>query len=327
MRGAFATRSNRPQKDPVTMSDCETWRVRLGVLAVSVVMTGPTAFAQEIGEQPLTLKRAVALSVAHSSELALATARHAVAEGQEAQARAPFRPSLFTGSGAAYTNGFPLTWSSGAPSVFNLAYVQTLFNPVLRGQVRAAKERTEVERLGLDRSRDAVILRTAIVFLDLVHVRHALDVQHRARDAAIPVIYVNDNFGKWQSNFSKLITHCLEENVRGRPIVELLQPTDDDYFVLKPKQSGFYASTLDILLAYLQVESLIITGVAGNICVLFTAHDAYMRDFHLVIPADCIASKTVQENASALKHMKNVLKADIRPSMELDMRALKRKAE
>ena len=180
-------------EDPVTMSDFETWRLRLGVLAVCVVLTGPTAFAQENGEQPLTLKRAVALSVAHSSELALATARHAVAEGQEAQARAPFRPSLFTGSGAAYTNGFPLTWSSGAPSVFNLAYVQTLFNPVLRGQVRAAKERTEVERLGLDRSRDAVILRTAIVFLDLVHVRHALDVQHRARDAARRIQEINSN--------------------------------------------------------------------------------------------------------------------------------------
>jgi len=70
-----------------------------------------------------------------------------------------------------------------------------------------------------------------------------------------------------------------------------------------------------------------ITGIAGNIRVLFTAHDAYMRDFHLMIPADCIASKTVQENASALKHRKNVLKADIRPSAELDIRALKRKAE
>lgn len=147
------------------------------------------------------------------------------------------------------------------------------------------------------------------------------------RDAAIPVIYVNDNFGKWQSSFSKLITHCLEDDVRGRPVVELLQPTDEDYFVLKPKQSGFYASTLAVLLDYLQVETLIITGVAGNICLLFTAHDAYMRDFHLIIPADCIASKTVQENTSALKHMKNVLKADIKPSMDLDIRVLKREAD
>jgi len=148
-------------------------------------------------------------------------------------------------------------------------------------------------------------------------------LKQRARGAAIPVIYVNDNFGKWQSNFSTLIAHCLADGVRGRPVVELLQPAEDDYFVLKPKQSGFYASTLDILLDYLQVETVIITGVAGNICVLFTAHDAYMRDLQLVIPSDCIASRTVHENTAALKHMKNVLKADIRPSTDLDIQALK----
>ena len=152
-------------------------------------------------------------------------------------------------------------------------------------------------------------------------------LKHQVQKAGIPVIYVNDNFGKWRSNFSKLITHCLEDNVRGKPIVELLRPTEDNYFVLKPKQSGFYASTLDILLDYLQVETLIITGVAGNICVLFTAHDAYMRDLHLIIPADCIASRTIRENTAALKHMKSVLKADIRPSVDLDIRALKRKAD
>jgi outer membrane protein TolC len=168
----------------VTASDSETRRVALGILAVCAVLTGPTAFAQENEQQPLSLSRAVTLSLEHSSELALATARHALAEGQEAQARAAFRPSLFTGSGAAYTNGFPLTANGGAPSVFNLSYVQTLFNPTLRGQARAAKERTEVERLGLQRSRDAVTVRTALVFLDLVQVRHSLDVQHQARDAA-----------------------------------------------------------------------------------------------------------------------------------------------
>ena len=166
------------------MSDLKTWRVRIGIVAICALLTGPIAFAQENDQQPLTLKRAIALGVEHSSELALATARYDLAEGQEAQARAPFRPSLFTGSGAAYTNGFPLTANGGAPAVFNLSYVQTLFNPPLRGQARAAKERSEVERLGLDRSRDAVILRTALVFLDLVQVRQALDVQRRARDAA-----------------------------------------------------------------------------------------------------------------------------------------------
>src|SRR5262245_33492401 len=132
----------------VTMIDREMRLAALGVLAVCALLAGPAAFAQENEQQPLTLRRAITLSLQHSSEVALATARHALAEGQEALARAPFRPSLFTGSGAAYTNGFPLI-SGGAPSLFNVSYAQTLFNPSLRGQARAAKARTEVERLGL----------------------------------------------------------------------------------------------------------------------------------------------------------------------------------
>ena len=181
------------------MSDFETPRITLGMFVVCALVTGPAiaegpeAFGLQSDGQPLTLTRAVALSVERSSDLAIAQARHTLAEGQEAQARAPFRPNLSTGSGAAYTSGFPLTSGGGAPSVFNLSYVQTLFNPPLRGQVRAAKERTEVERLGLEQSRDVVILRTAIVFLDLVRVRHALDVQRGAKDAALRIQDINRN--------------------------------------------------------------------------------------------------------------------------------------
>jgi outer membrane protein TolC len=155
----------------------------LVIVGVCRLLTGPTAFAQENEQQPLTLRRAVALAVEQSSELALAKARYAVAEQQEAQALAPFRPSLFTGSGAAYTNGFPMTPGGAAPAILNLSYVQTLFNPPLRGQARAAAQRVEVERLGLERCRDAVILRTTLVFIDLVQVRQALEAQRRARDA------------------------------------------------------------------------------------------------------------------------------------------------
>jgi nicotinamidase-related amidase len=94
--------------------------------------------------------------------------------------------------------------------------------------------------------------------------------------------------------------------------------------VLKPKHSGFFSTTLDILLDYLQVKTLILTGVAANICVLFTANDAYMRDFHLVVPGDAVASNTEEENWYALEQMRVVLKADIRPTTELDLAALKR---
>jgi nicotinamidase-related amidase len=149
-------------------------------------------------------------------------------------------------------------------------------------------------------------------------------LKRRAKEAGIPAIYVNDNFGRWQSDFNKLLKHCLEEDVCGRPIAELLKPEEDDYFVLKPKHSGFFSTTLDTLLEYLQVKILILTGFTGNICVLFTANDAYMRDFHLVIPSDCVASSDSDENRHALEQMRRVLKADTRPSTEIDFDELKR---
>src|SRR5919112_5261594 len=160
--------------------------------------------------------------------------------------------------------------------------------------------------------------------------RHALpmsknlaELKRRAKEARVPVIYVNDNFGKWQSDFKKILEHCLEDDVRGRPLVENLKPDDDDYFVLKPKHSGFFSTTLDILLDYLGARTLVLTGLTGDICVLFTAHDAYMRDFNLVVPSDCIASNDPKENEYTLGKMRTLMDADIRPSTEIDFDSLK----
>jgi len=150
------------------------------------------------------------------------------------------------------------------------------------------------------------------------------EAKRRAREARVPVIYVNDNFGRWQSNFQAQVEHCLNDDVRGRPLVERLRPEAEDYFVLKAKHSAFFSTSLDILLEYLQVETLVLAGVAGNVCVLFTANDAYMRDFNLFIPADCVASNTEKVNDYALEQMKTVLKADVRPSAEIDFHALQR---
>jgi nicotinamidase-related amidase len=95
-------------------------------------------------------------------------------------------------------------------------------------------------------------------------------LKHRAKAHGIPVIYANDNFGRWRSDFPKLVKHCLQSNVRGRPIVRLLRPDEDDYFILKPKHSAFFQTNLEILLGYLGATVLILTGMAGDICVLLT---------------------------------------------------------
>ena len=144
-------------------------------------------------------------------------------------------------------------------------------------------------------------------------------LKRRAKAAGLPSMYVNDNFGRWQSDFQHVLRHCLAEEACGKPLAMLLQPDAEDYFVLKPKHSGFYATTLELLLQALGVHTLMLTGIAGNICVLFTANDAYMRGYRLLIPADCVASQTVRENTSALHLMQTVLNADIRPSTALDV--------
>lgn len=139
----------------------------------------------------------------------------------------------------------------------------------------------------------------------------ALKAQAQALE--IPIIYANDNFGRWRSDFRKLVYNCLHTDVRGKEIARMLEPHEDDYFVLKPKHSAFYQTSLDVLLKSLGTKRLIITGMAGDICVLFTANDAYMRDFEIIVPADCIASENAENNRQTLRLIERVLKADITP--------------
>ena len=148
-------------------------------------------------------------------------------------------------------------------------------------------------------------------------------LKRRARAAGLPTIYINDNFGKWRSDFRATVQYCTKRDVPGHKVARMLKPDARDYFVLKPKQSAFFGTTLDTLLQDLGTTKVILTGVAGDNCVLFSANDAYMRNLKLFIPSDCIASNTEAENQYALQLMKKVVKADIRPSTELDLKAMR----
>ena len=141
----------------------------------------------------------------------------------------------------------------------------------------------------------------------------------RARDAGIAVIYVNDNFGKWRSDFRALLEHCRNDNVRGRELAEILSPERSDYFVLKPKHSGFFSTTLDTLIEYLHVRTMIITGLTTDRCVLFTASDAHMRDLHIVVPEDCCAADSEEHHRDAMHMIQRVLGADVTTSEKLDL--------
>lgn len=149
-------------------------------------------------------------------------------------------------------------------------------------------------------------------------------LKRRAHAAAVPVIYVNDNYDRWHVGFPELIEEFRAEGVAGLPLLDFLEPDpQDDHFILKPKHSGFYCTGLDVLLAHLGVRTLIITGIAGNICVLFTANDAHMRDYRLVVPADCCASERPADNEYALEQLHRVFGADVRPSPEIALEKLR----
>ncbi|WP_121610396.1 isochorismatase family cysteine hydrolase [Mesobacillus foraminis] len=142
-----------------------------------------------------------------------------------------------------------------------------------------------------------------------------LALKDRFKQKEWPVIYINDHFNLWQADFKKIIDHC--RNERSEKVIEQIAPDDGDYFLIKPKHSAFYGTALNTLLQQLKADSLVITGVAGNICVLFTANDAYMREYSLSIPQNCIASNSDKDNKYALTMMEEVLKADTRSSTEI----------
>lgn len=142
-------------------------------------------------------------------------------------------------------------------------------------------------------------------------------LRERAREAGVPVVFVNDNFGRWQSNLQRLIEHCSSEDCLGSELARALAPSHEDYFVLKPKNSGFYGTTLELLLAHLEAKRVIVTGLAADNCVLFTAVDAYMRGYEVVVASDCVASVEREHTEQALQHMQRVLKADVKVADEI----------
>lgn len=149
-------------------------------------------------------------------------------------------------------------------------------------------------------------------------------IKQQAKALNIPVIYVNDNFGRWRSDFTEVLEHVLNDGVLVQPLAERLRPDADDYWVLKPKNSAFYATTLETLLTYLDAKTLILTGISADACVLFTATDAYVRDYRLYVPADCVVAALPTYTKDALAYMKRVLKADTTPAAELDLAQLKK---
>jgi len=148
-------------------------------------------------------------------------------------------------------------------------------------------------------------------------------LKRRCRKIGIPAIYVNDNHGRWRSDASGLVNHCLSGDALGRPLVEPLIPLSDDYIVLKPKHSAFYATPLDALLSYLQARTIILVGLTTDACVLATACEIHIRDLNLYVPSDCVAASEQRLHAMSIELMRKSFDAHTMGSRSINLRKLR----
>ena len=199
---------------------------------------------------------------------------------------------------------------------------------------------TKESRLSMDKAEigEAAPGGTALLIIDMINdmdfegasgmapaAKAAAIAIAKLRDEAdrcgVPVVYVNDNYGQWHSERSRLIEHVMRDDSGGHELVRLIEPRDNDFFVIKPQFSGFYSTNLPVLLPKLGASRLILTGLAADICVLFTAADAHMREYDLWVPRDTVASLSEERTGWALEIMENSMKAEIRPTTELALDA------
>jgi len=139
-------------------------------------------------------------------------------------------------------------------------------------------------------------------------------LKRRLAAEGVQAIYANDNYGTWHSNFHETWRHCRSLQGASRRMALALKPGPDDLAILKPRHSGFFSTPLELLLGQLKAKRLIIAGLSTDMCVLFTAMDAFLRGYKLWVPADCAAAETPEAHEQALMYMKRVLKAQVKPA-------------
>jgi len=142
-----------------------------------------------------------------------------------------------------------------------------------------------------------------------------LRLKTRAHAAHVPVIYVNDNRGRWRSDRSHFVAHCMNSKSKGRELAAALCPEERDYFVFKPKHSAFFATPLDALLKHLGTQRLILTGVTVEQCILMTAVEAYLRDLDIMVPRDCVAG--LRQRAASERYIESILHGTLASSQQV----------
>lgn len=154
------------------------------------------------------------------------------------------------------------------------------------------------------------------------HVAEALpgveQLIERAAEAEAPTIWINDNFGDWNSSAEELARRACEG---AHPeLVEPVLPRAGGSFVIKARHNAFYETPLEYLLDQMGVERIVIVGQVTEQCVLYSALDAYVRHFRVAVPRDAVAAIDDRLAAAALEMMERNMSAELGSSADLPLR-------
>ena len=137
----------------------------------------------------------------------------------------------------------------------------------------------------------------------------------RARSDDVPLVYVNDNYGDWNSSSEELARRAMAG--RHPELVEPLLPREADAFVIKARHSVFYSTPLEYLLQTLGVGRIVLAGQATEQCILYSALDGYVRHFEVAVPRDGLAHIHRHLADAALEMMERNMHAQIQPAEEV----------
>jgi nicotinamidase-related amidase len=141
----------------------------------------------------------------------------------------------------------------------------------------------------------------------------------RATSEGAEVIYVNDNYGDWNSSQEELAERAMAG--RRPDLVEPLLPPEEASFVIKARHTIFYMTPLEYLLAQRELDHLVLVGQVTEQCILYSALDAYVRHLQVTVPPDGVAHIHEELADAALKMMERNMSATLTACAEVELEA------
>lgn len=270
------------------------WRGRVACGFLCATMSGAAVRAQNAPDAAssspivLTLKRSIELALQNSKDIQLAKIQARVADNATQLTKSSFLPNLYAGSGAGYTYGLPETPGGRPPSIFSLTYTEDVLNGPLRGLAKEQAEQARAQRLVLEDTRNAVIERVATSYLELVKVRHSLELLRKEKESAEKIVGVTQ---ERQSEGYELPTEVTKAQLTQARVIERilqLEGREDELQVYLRDQLGLAPDqpievTPEDLPGSAEQEGAILVAMAseGNTSLAFAESDVKGKEFRL----------------------------------------------